>query len=192
MKREGDPVASIANELKRRKKIMRGHRTAYVVVMVCLTGILVAATTVMFHLPGIGFRGEDRGGVIVTLVVDFGPEKAPLHPGNITTWKKLDGEWRYQTNSSGGSVWRFENMSSPGSSVIDCLKMAVKLAGFNIETHEYIYGTFVESIAGVENGRNDHNWLYRVEGEFANIAADRYHLDDGDEIEWRYTDYDIL
>jgi len=39
----------------------------------------------------------------------------------------------------------------------------------------------------VDNGRNGDNWLYWVNGEFANMASDVYYLEDGDVVLWKYT-----
>lgn len=110
-----------------------------------------------------------------------------MNHGNLTTWTCAQGELHKECSPSEGTLWRFENISSKEGTVLDCLNEAMELIDQNIVTSEYIYGTFVVSIAGVENGRSHNNWLYWVNDEFANMASDEYHLEDGDVVLWKYS-----
>ena len=177
-------------ELRRRQGLRRGRRIRRILTLVGVIVVLGSATAVLFHLPGIGSRGSEEAGGSITLLVDFGPEELPVHPGNLTTWRLDGGEWHLISIVDEDPAWRFENMSGKDGTVLGYLEMAAEAAGFTIETSEYIYGRFVESIAGVKNGRDDRNWLYWVDGDFANMAADRYFIEDGGEICWKYTTYE--
>ena len=47
------------------------------------------------------------------------------------------------------------------------------------------FGVFVEEIAGVKNSK-DSFWLYYINGQMAEVGADKYQLKKGDIVEWRY------
>lgn len=49
---------------------------------------------------------------------------------------------------------------------------------------------FVTSVDGLKNGIEGYpysGWTYTVNGEFASVGASEYILEDGDEVEWRYS-----
>ena len=57
----------------------------------------------------------------------------------------------------------------------------------NIElsTKQYDFGVFVESIDGKESG-TEMSWIYFVNGESGNVAADQKQVMPGDKVEWKY------
>ena len=61
--------------------------------------------------------------------------------------------------------------------------------GFEVRTKEYPFGLYVEAVAGVEAEGNA-GWLYSVERDGARIEgdrpADRFPLEPGDRVTWRY------
>ena len=152
-------------------------------VLIVFTSAIVAS----FYISGVGSRGTPGPVSDITLIIDFGNEKTPLNNGNLTTWSFSEDKWQMRRSPSERTLWRFENISSHEGTVLDCLKAAMEIVRENVLTSEYIYGTFVVSIAGVENGRDDNNWLYWVNGDFANMASDEYYLEDGDVVLWKYS-----
>ena len=50
---------------------------------------------------------------------------------------------------------------------------------------EYDFGIFVNSINDLESS-NEKAWIYFVNGESAQVAADQYQLESGDIVEWKY------
>jgi len=180
-------LGTLAEAMRNRMKVSRRKTVLKVCVFFAVLIVFICAVAVSLHIPGVGSRGSPHPGSGLTLKIDFGSEDSPLNPGNETVWTFREGEWRTDVGPSNSSVWVFVNLSSERGTVLDCLVSAMGIAGTDMKTSEYIYGTFIGSIAGVDNGRNDKNWLYWVNGEFANMASDVYYLEDGDTVLWKYT-----
>lgn len=51
---------------------------------------------------------------------------------------------------------------------------------------EYDFGLMVEEIDGVGKDK-DRAWIYYVNGKSGSISADKFKLQDGDRVEWKYT-----
>lgn len=149
--------------------------------------ILAAGIAISLYMPGIGSKGEKNAVDNITIIIDFGPEKGPLNPKNRTTWELHGEKWNVTISPSDRTVWCFMNVSSSSGTVLDCLANALAMVDKETVTSQYIYGTFVASIAGVENGRNELNWLYWVNDDYANMASNVYYLEDGDVVLWKYT-----
>jgi hypothetical protein len=47
-------------------------------------------------------------------------------------------------------------------------------------------GAFVDSIDGVENGRDGHYWSFYVNDEYGLVATDTAPVSDGDVVRWVY------
>lgn len=58
----------------------------------------------------------------------------------------------------------------------------------NVTYIEFVYGRFIVSVDDVENnaGGNGYYWQYWVNDELGPVAADRFTLNDGDHILWKY------
>ena len=54
-----------------------------------------------------------------------------------------------------------------------------------VEAEDSPAGAFVNAIDGVKNSESDY-WMYYVNDEPGEVAADQYQTKDGDKIEWRY------
>lgn len=54
-----------------------------------------------------------------------------------------------------------------------------------LETENYDFGVFVKSINGLESGA-EMSWIYFVNGESGQVAANQYKLNPGDMVEWKY------
>lgn len=70
-------------------------------------------------------------------------------------------------------------------SVYDALVDIAENEGIDIETQMYDFGVFVKKINGRESTA-EHAWIYFVNGEAGQVAADQLKLKDGDTVEWRY------
>jgi len=54
-----------------------------------------------------------------------------------------------------------------------------------LKTQQYDFGVFIKSIDDFESGA-DKAWIYFVNGESGQIAADQYKVKPGDNVEWKY------
>ena len=68
----------------------------------------------------------------------------------------------------------------------DLLKEASLRLGFPIGTKSYDIGVLIESINGVEGGKDNKYWMYYVNGELPMIAADKNYLKAGDKVEFKF------
>lgn len=62
----------------------------------------------------------------------------------------------------------------------------LELAGLDVDVKEYDFGNFISSIEGVDSGTDDRYWVYYVNGELGKSAADKYLLNQGDKVEWKF------
>lgn len=69
--------------------------------------------------------------------------------------------------------------------VYDALTRLTEENNIEIETQQYDFGVFVESIDGYEN-TGERAWIYFVNSESGSVAADKHELSPGDLVEWRY------
>jgi len=72
-------------------------------------------------------------------------------------------------------------------SVLDLLDVLEKRYGIITQRRNFPgMGVFIEAIHGVHNANNFY-WQYWVNGEYAQVAAEQYILEDGDEVLWKRT-----
>lgn len=69
--------------------------------------------------------------------------------------------------------------------VFDALAEITEKEDIKIETQQYDFGVFVKNINGRESTA-ERAWIYFVNGESGQVAADQYKLKDGDVVEWKY------
>ena len=74
-----------------------------------------------------------------------------------------------------------------GMTVADLLQAGTKKLGLALETKSYSIGVFVEAIGDKKNGQENNYWTYYVNDKFANVAADKYELQAGDRVEWKFS-----
>ncbi len=76
------------------------------------------------------------------------------------------------------------------TSVFSMLEEATREENVPLQTKKYDFGVFVESINGkVSTG--EMAWIYFVNGESGQVAADQYHITPGDTVEWKYITPDV-
>lgn len=75
-----------------------------------------------------------------------------------------------------------------GQTVFDILKSVTAREGLAfVYDPPGTYGVFIRQIGARKNGEQKKYWQYWVNGEFAMVAADRYTLQSGDTILWKFT-----
>lgn len=65
------------------------------------------------------------------------------------------------------------------------LKASAEKENIILQVKQYDFGVFVEKIGDFESSAKK-SWIYYVNGESGQIAADQQKLKNGDKIEWKY------
>jgi hypothetical protein len=68
----------------------------------------------------------------------------------------------------------------------DLLEQRAEEAGIDLKIKSYDIGIMVEAIGGVENGESGKYWLYYINGEMAEVSADRKVIKPGDSVEFKF------
>ena len=77
------------------------------------------------------------------------------------------------------------NQSVKAGTAFSALQSIASNQGFDVNYKEYKYGLIVDTINRTKNSP-ERFWQYSVNGQLAQIAADRYILSSGDKVEWKY------
>ncbi|HDO19251.1 MAG TPA: DUF4430 domain-containing protein [Thermoplasmatales archaeon] len=87
-----------------------------------------------------------------------------------------------------GTSLSFTNITTCNATVFGLLLEAAKMGNFSVKYTYYgeYDSMFVDSIAGVENGKDNRWWQYYVNGEYGMVGADKKPVKDGDIIEWKF------
>jgi hypothetical protein len=85
-----------------------------------------------------------------------------------------------ETTTSAQSAESIKLQGVDGVSAYDLLAKDHKVGADKTD-----FGVFVNSIDGVSNSDSKY-WIYYVNGQIGEVAADKYVTKEGDEIEWRY------
>jgi len=88
-----------------------------------------------------------------------------------------------------GSPKTFDVEFTQGDSAFNVLEDAFKKLNIALETKNYDIGVLIESIGGTKNGENGKYWMYYINGKLADIAADKYKINSGDKIEFKFEKY---
>ncbi len=152
-------------------------------VMIAIAVVIIVIIAA-FAFPDMSGSEED---VTTDLTIDFVNTPAPIHPGNLTTWQKVDGEWlNTSVANEGHSVWVFKNVTS-GSNCYLQLMEAASIAHFDVETEEQTLGLLVTSIAGLTNQMGGGpGWQFYVNDVYGNHACNVIPIANGDNVEWKY------
>lgn len=89
-------------------------------------------------------------------------------------------------NSGEGAVRNFDTELREKITAFDLLKMETEKAGINLRTKSYDMGIMIEAIGDKENGESGKYWLYYVNGEMPQVAADKKELKAGDKVEFKF------
>ena len=157
-----------------------------------MRGALVATALAMLivasALPGCLQEPSGGGrGVTVTLRIEFAPEAPSAFQGNVTEWTPDGhGNWSVTSHNAtdGKAVYIVHDLTA--GTALGALLAGASAAGFEVRHHSEPMGAFVDSVAGVENGRSGHYWSYYVNGEYGTVSSDRAGLSGGDAVRWAY------
>lgn len=87
---------------------------------------------------------------------------------------------------SGGEIKEIEVEFKEKMTVFDFLQEGVKESGIFLQARMYNIGVFIEIIGDKKNGQDRKYWSYYVNGDFAQVAADKFELKAGDKVEWKF------
>lgn len=78
-----------------------------------------------------------------------------------------------------------ELVADASDSAFSILKKFAEKENVELETTQYDFGVFVKKIGNYES-TSKKSWIYYVNGESGQIAADQMKLKNGDKVEWKY------
>jgi len=82
-------------------------------------------------------------------------------------------------------VMTFPTNYSEGDTAYSVIEKATKDNELAFQIQEYDFGKLVLAIDGYSNS-SEAFWIYFVNGESGQVAADHYDLKPGDKVEWKY------
>jgi hypothetical protein len=71
------------------------------------------------------------------------------------------------------------------TTAFDLLKNLTEKNNINLQTKQYDFGTFVQAVGDKESTAKK-AWIYFINGQSGQVAADKYVVKEGDIIEWKY------
>lgn len=86
----------------------------------------------------------------------------------------------------GGTQKRFEFDLKETTTAFALLSLGAEESGLDLKTKEYDIGVFIEAIGSRENGQDGKYWLYYVNGEMPQTAADKKEIRAGDRVEFKF------
>ncbi len=122
--------------------------------------------------------------IIITLAILIGigafvsryQKQASPDVSGITTEETTDTS--AEPTIAASKIIAFEGKT--GENVLTLLKK-----DHQVEVEDSPAGAFVNAIDGTKNTESDY-WMYYVNNEPGEVAADQYPTKDGDKVEWRY------
>ena len=88
--------------------------------------------------------------------------------------------------NNGESVKNFQAGFQQEMTAFDLLKEGAKKLNLDLKTKTYDIGIFIELIGDKENGQDGKYWFYYVNGELAQVAADKKEIKPGDKVEFKF------
>jgi len=74
-----------------------------------------------------------------------------------------------------------------GATVFDVMKKLTELDRITMQHEESSAGVFLKSLNGTENNSEEGRyWMFYVNGEMSNVGADKYSVEEGDLVEWKF------
>jgi hypothetical protein len=88
-------------------------------------------------------------------------------------------------NFGDNNIKSYNTKTGLEATAFSILKEALEKDKITIETIQYDFGVFVKKIGEFESTAKK-SWIYYVNGESGQIAADQMKLKNGDRVEWKY------
>ena len=132
------------------------------IVMASIIAIALASAAFGFYF--IKSSGDENTTVTATISIDFGNE----------------------------TIWTYQNITMKGNAtVFGFLLAAAKNGSFDVKyTYYGQYDSYlIDSIAGVENGKDNKYWQYWINGQYGMVGADKQPVKNGDTIEWKFVEF---
>jgi len=85
-----------------------------------------------------------------------------------------------------GSPRTFEAKFEAGMTAFDLLKEKTEESSIVLKTKSYNIGLMIEAIGDKKNGESRKYWLYYVNGEMPQVAADKKEIKVGDKVEFKF------
>lgn len=86
-----------------------------------------------------------------------------------------------------GQEEKYDETIEAGQTVFDLLTLAAAKNGFSLKFQNYPeMGVFITEIHGQENGQSNKYWQYTVNDHYAEKAADKLELKEGDIVTWEF------
>ena len=79
----------------------------------------------------------------------------------------------------------FNRDYSEGQTAFNILREVTEKEEIKLDVEQYDFGVFVKSLNGMESSA-DMAWIYFVNGQSGQTAADKMELANGDVVEWKY------
>lgn len=90
-------------------------------------------------------------------------------------------------NAGEGIISSYMFYVDENTSAYSLLEKAQEMGEVEIVSEQYDFGVFVKSINGFESSNNK-AWIYFVNGESGQVAADQQLVNPGDTVEWKYVE----
>ena len=81
----------------------------------------------------------------------------------------------------------YQEVLEEGQTVFDLLVMAAAKENISLKFQNYQeMGVFITEINNIENGKDNKYWQYTINGKYAEKAADKMELKEGDMVSWEF------
>ena len=128
--------------------------------------------------------------LIVALLLGFGGwlvyrgwQLEPLTVKSPVAEELIQNRVLYAIDKGEGDVSEYQIEISNDSTVFSLLEELAQREGFEITFTHYDFGVFIENIDGIKSGQNNKYWLYWVNHQLGEVAADKKQVKEGDIIE---------
>lgn len=139
-----------------------------------ILGILITGTV---FLIGIEYNSTLRE------INELGEKTAQIE----TALREFKERVIYVIDKGEGSSLFYQIVPTENSTVLSLLEELARRENFEIEYKIYEdMGVFVESIFSMKGGTDNKWWQYWVNEKLPTVAADKYWVKSGDEVEWKF------
>ena len=121
----------------------------------------------------------------LTVIIVFEGFDPDTFPDKVAMWESNgDGNWTLTTEEAGEEGVTYTIRHVEAATVLDALVEAGRAGRFPVEHHKESQGAYVDSIDGVENGREGHFWSFYLNDEYGLVASDAATVEGGDQVRW--------